>query len=422
MKIKERPEDFQVEELTDLRPEDSGPFALYRLEKRNLNTLDALHFVRRRWKIDGQRISFGGLKDRHAQTIQYFTIFHGPERQLNQTGLHVEYLGRTAEPFTSKNIRANRFRITIHNLSQEDIQHAQQVVEEVRRDGVPNYFDEQRFGSVSEGEFVARHLVHGRYEEALRLALTAPYEFDRRDRKQEKVYLRTHWGDWKKCLDQSRERQRPESQIQSRERQRPVNQAQYVIAHLVHNSADFRGALAFIDPEQRHLYLNAYQSYLWNRMLARWVEQHLGADQLFTPRLQVSAPTLNRKRTREWPFYHRLNNQQRVDLSSLRLPLPTARAKLDAADPRMILIQEVLKEEGLELRDLKVKGLREWFFSKGDRPALCLPEGITSEISVDERNAEKQKMLLTFDLPRGSYATLVLARLQIGHIHVPAQS
>src|SRR5207253_5179466 len=82
MKIKERPEDFQVEELTDLHPQDSGPFALYRLEKRNLNTLDALQFVRRRWKIDRQRMSFGGLKDRHAQTIQYFTIFHGPELQL----------------------------------------------------------------------------------------------------------------------------------------------------------------------------------------------------------------------------------------------------------------------------------------------------------------------------------------------------
>src|SRR5713101_5937569 len=169
MKIKERPEDFQVEELTDLRPEDSGPFALYRLEKRNLNTLDALHFVRRRWKIDRQRISFGGLKDRHAQTIQYFTILHGPERQLNQTGLHVEYLGRAAEPFTSKDIRANRFHITIHDLGEEEIQHVQQAIEDVRRDGVPNYFDEQRFGSVSGGEFMARHLVHGRYEEALRL-------------------------------------------------------------------------------------------------------------------------------------------------------------------------------------------------------------------------------------------------------------
>src|SRR5438445_1006630 len=135
MKIKERPEDFQVEELTDLRPQDSGPFALYTLEKRNLNTLDALQFVRRRWKIDRQRVSFGGLKDRHAQTIQYFTIFHGPERQLKQTGLRVEYLGRVAEPFNSQHIRGNRFHIAIRDLSEEERRYAEQALEEVRREG-----------------------------------------------------------------------------------------------------------------------------------------------------------------------------------------------------------------------------------------------------------------------------------------------
>jgi tRNA pseudouridine13 synthase len=390
MKIKERPEDFQVEELTEVKPQASGPYTLYRLEKRNLNTLDALQFVRRRWKIDRQRIGFGGLKDRHAQTIQYFTILHGPERQLNQTGLHVQYLGRLAEPFTSKDIRANRFRITIRDLSQEDVQHVQQAVEEVRKDGVPNYFDEQRFGSAG-GEFMARHLVHGRYEEALRLALTAPYEFDRQDQKQKKAFLQSHWGDWKKCSQR----------LASRERQRPESSTRKVIAHLTHNPTDFRGALAFIDPERRHLYLNAFQSYLWNRVLARWLESHCRPDQLLTHRLQLNV----------LPIHRNLDDAQRNELTNLRLPLPTARAKLDPTDPRLALIQEVLKEEGLELRDLKAKGLREWFFSKGERAALCLPEGLKWETAADERHSGKQKMILTFDLARGSYATLVVIRI-----------
>src|SRR6516225_9740585 len=179
MKIKERPEDFQVEELTDLRPQEAGPFSLYRLEKWNLNTLDALQFVRKRWKIERQRISFGGLKDRHALTVQYFTIFHGPERGLRQTGLRVDCLGRVAAPFISTDIRANRFRITVRDLSEDEVSYAQQALEEVRRDGLPNYFHQQRFGSVSSGDFVAGHLVLGNLAEALRLALTAPYEFDR---------------------------------------------------------------------------------------------------------------------------------------------------------------------------------------------------------------------------------------------------
>src|SRR5260370_4138060 len=282
MKIKGRPEDFQVEELIDLRPQDSGPFALYRLEKRNLNTIDALQFVRRRWKIERQRIGFGGLKDRHALTIQYVTIFHGPQRRLKQTGLRVEYLGRTTAPFSSQDIRGNRFCITVRDLSEEEIRYAQEALEEVRRDGLPNYFDQQRFGSASGGEFMARHLVLGQFEEALRLALTAAYEFDDAANKKEKAFFQAHWGDWKKCLNHIRERKGPESQ------------ARQGVEHLALNPTDFHGALRYIHPEQRHLYLNTFQSYLWNRILARWLQVHLRADQFFTPLSRLTPSTLTR--------------------------------------------------------------------------------------------------------------------------------
>jgi tRNA pseudouridine13 synthase len=295
-----------------------------------------------------------------------------------------------SEPFTSKNIHGNRFRITIHDLSQEDIHHAQKALDEVRQDGVPNYFDEQRFGSVSDGEFMARYLVLGQFEEALRLALTAGYEFDGAAEKKEKAFLRTHWGDWKKCLNQSREHKRP------------GNQARRAVEHLALNPTDFHGALRYIHPELRHLYLNAFQSYLWNRILARWLQVHVHTDQLFTPRW---------RKDDELSFYHDLSDTQRAELSNLHLPLPTARAKLDPTDPRSGLIEDVLKDEGLQLRDLKVKGLREWFFSKGERVAMCPPEGLKWKIATDERHSGKKKMILTFDLPRGSYATLLVRRL-----------
>src|SRR6516165_5922719 len=107
MKIKQQPEDFQVEELTDVTPAAAGPFALYRLEKRGWTTPDALQAIRRRWKLEQARLSYGGLKDRHARTVQYFTIFHGPQRKLTHSGIHVDYLGRVAAPYTSRAVRAN---------------------------------------------------------------------------------------------------------------------------------------------------------------------------------------------------------------------------------------------------------------------------------------------------------------------------
>src|SRR5262245_19716120 len=99
MKLEQRPDDFRVEELSSVTPGDTGPFSFYRLEKRGWTTPDALSALRRRWKIDHRRLSYGGLKDRHAHTIQYLTIHNGPERNLTHGTFEVTYLGRVNEPF-----------------------------------------------------------------------------------------------------------------------------------------------------------------------------------------------------------------------------------------------------------------------------------------------------------------------------------
>ncbi len=118
MKLKQQPDDFQVEEITSVRPTD-GPFALYRLEKRGWSTPDALAALRRRWRIEAGRIAYGGLKDRHAWTVQYLTIFHGPRRGLRHHDVTVQYLGQVSAAYTSQDIQANRFRLTLRDLSSQ---------------------------------------------------------------------------------------------------------------------------------------------------------------------------------------------------------------------------------------------------------------------------------------------------------------
>src|SRR5439155_26432407 len=145
------------------------------------------------------------------------------------------------------------------------------ALQEVRADGVPNYFDDQRFGSVQEGgEFVARALVRGDHEEALRLALAAPYAHDRAAAKKEKATLRACWGDWAVCKERL-----------------PRGHARSLVDYLLHHPDDFRGALERLHPELRGLYLSAYQSHLWNRMLARWLRQHVPPEQLLPVRLRL---------------------------------------------------------------------------------------------------------------------------------------
>src|SRR5688572_14856964 len=102
MKVKQQPGDFRVVELTDVIPGATGDFAFYRLEKTGWTTPDALAAVRRRWDVDWRRIGYGGLKDRHAETAQYLTIFRGPRRNLTHERIRVTYLGQITEPYSSR--------------------------------------------------------------------------------------------------------------------------------------------------------------------------------------------------------------------------------------------------------------------------------------------------------------------------------
>ena len=385
MKVKQQPEDFQVEEVTDVTPAEQGPYALYRLEKRGWSTPDALAAVRRRWRVEPRRLSYGGLKDRHALTGQFLTIWHGPRRNLTHQGIDVTYLGQVPEPYTSALIRVNRFRVTLRDLTAEATDRAERARAEVRAEGVPNYFDDQRFGSVTPGgEFIARLLVLGRFEDALHLALTGPYEHDRAAQKQEKALLRAFWGDWAACKERL-----------------PRGHARSLADYLLHHPGDYRGAVARLRPELRGLYLSAYQSHLWNRMLARWLQEHCRPEQLLPVPLRLG--TL--------PMYRGLDERQRQELAALALPLPSARLRLDPEDPRTALVQSVLAEEGLEPGRLKVKGVRELFFSRGERGAVCRPEGLRSEAGPDDLHPGRQRLVLDFDLARGSYATLIVKRI-----------
>jgi tRNA pseudouridine13 synthase len=328
-------------------------------------------------------MSYGGLKDRHARTVQYLSIHNGPKRDLTHHAVSLKYLGQIAGPYTSNEIRANRFRVVLRGLSPQRREQNEARIAEVAAQGVPNYFDDQRFGSVSGpgGEFIAACMVKGDFEGALKLALTAPYEHDRAEQKREKQTLRQLWGEWERLkAELSR------------------SHARSLVDYLRQHPSDFRGAVARLRPELRGLYLSAYQSHLWNRVLARWLQTHVPQDRLRPVKLRLGPV----------PFHHDLPSEAFAALSSLTLPLPTSRWKPQPEDDRLPLVESVLAEEGISLREMQIKGIRELFFSRGDRAALCLPENLSHEWGDDQRNANKLRLTLSFDLPRGSYATLLV--------------
>ncbi len=384
VKIKCTPDDFLVEELTAVVPARTGPFALYRLTKTGLGTMEAVERIARAWGIGESGIAYGGLKDRHARTVQYLTIARGPRRDLDLDAVALEYLGAAERPFAPRAITGNRFTVVIRDLDAGSIARAAPILEGLARDGVPGYFDNQRFGSVgSTDEFTAARWIKGDFEGALRLALAAPHPHDRAHQREIKETLRARWGDWKACkaaLPRSHERS--------------------IVTYLCDHPADFRRAFARLRQRLRSLYIAAFQSLLWNDMLARWLASECPAERLVAIPLRFGPA----------PFFGTLDDDLRRRVHAARLPLPSAR--LRGGDPEIMrLADATLAARGLALRDLRIKFPKDNFFSKGDRAAAVLPARLAHSSAGDERYPARMKLTLAFDLPRGAYATLLVKRL-----------
>jgi len=385
MKLKQQADDFRVVEITDVQPGQGGPFSFYELEKVGLGTPEAVQALCRRWNLDSRRVSHGGLKDRHAHTLQYLSIYRGPKRGLKQSHFHLRYLGQLVAPYSSPQVSGNRFRVVLRDLGTKEVERTLAELGEVGRSGVPNYFDDQRFGSVGpDRRFVARSLIEEEYETALKLALTAPYEFDRAAAKEEKQLLRALWGQW--------------STLKAR---LPRGHARSLVTYLADHPSDFRGAVARLHDGMKSLYLSAYQSYLWNRMLSRWLEAECRPAQLFPVTLKVDTVWMCRG----------VDEAQAARFARAVLPLPSARLKLADDDPLASLVRGVLQAERIELSQMRLRHFRKPFFSRGDRPAFFQPQELAYHVEPDENHPQRKKMVLAFVLPRGCYATMLVKRI-----------
>lgn len=375
MKIKQKPEDFSVEELDRYETARAGPFALYRLEKWDIGTIEALRNVARKWGIPRSAISFGGLKDRHARTVQTVSIRGGPDRDFQGSAFRLIWLGRSRDPITRASFQANRFEIVVRDLGEIP------DLGPVRRWGVPNYFDDQRFGSLrgTSREFIGRALVRGDAEKALHLALASPSPRDRHRPRGIKTLLRDRWGDWaglRQALPRGPQRS--------------------IVDYLAGHPGAFGRAFELLDPALRELYVSAYQSHLWNRTLLELLRSL--PDTFEVP---AAAGRLL--------FYRSLDPATHDRLAGLEIPLVAPGQVFEGKAKEAV--ERILAEERVELRQFRLKALRRTFFGKGKRPALVAPTALSTEEAEDELHRGRRKLVLRFELPKGSYATIILKRL-----------
>jgi tRNA pseudouridine13 synthase len=383
MKLKARPEDFRVEERLKLRLKRAGAYSVYRLEKRFWNTLDVITHLEQRHGL--RRLSRAGLKDRYAQSVQFLSLPGRGPRQIVEKNYTLRLAGMADEPVSREVLLGNSFTVTLRALTDDEASAIRTALPKVNRFGFPNYYDEQRLGSARHGQgFIARRLIAGHFNGALRLWLGTPSAADDTQTRRRKTALEERWGDWPRV----RELAPPE--------------AQPAIRHLSLNPKDFKGAVYLIPRTLLELSVNAYQAWLWNEILAA-----LLAD-LKVPlrQLEYSLGSL--------AFYDELNPTDAKFLSKLVIPAPGPDAEF-ASERAARVTNQVLTREGLSLDQLELKlRIRGVFFKAYPRKAVVLPERLKATApEPDDLYPGRKKLVLSFFLPPGSYATMLIKRLSL---------
>ncbi len=155
--------DFRVDEVLGFEPGGGGEHAWLWLRKRGANTEDVAHALARFAGVRRRDVGFSGMKDRHADTGQWFSV-HLPGREdpewsdLDPALGAVEYAVRHNRKLRTGSHRANRFLLRVRAVEGD-----RAVIDErlaaVRDGGFPNYFGPQRFGHGGENLRRARRLL-----------------------------------------------------------------------------------------------------------------------------------------------------------------------------------------------------------------------------------------------------------------------
>jgi tRNA pseudouridine13 synthase len=152
----------------------------------------------------------------------------------------------------------------------------------------------------------------------------------------------------------------------------------------------------------RRIYVSAFQSMLFNDMLDAWIRQLVNPSQIWQVKLKTGPR----------PFWHDLSEEQAIHISATRLPLPCSRNNFPE-DPAIAAAANLVMEKwGLAWHSLRIKKMDDVFFGKGTREASLRPNVGNCTIQPDDLNPGRRMARLAFELPRGSYATLVIKRLQ----------
>jgi tRNA pseudouridine13 synthase len=333
-KIKQIPEDFIVREKSSVKIGKEGAYSYYLLCKKEKNTLDAVKEIARREGIPEKNIGVAGNKDRQAVTEQIISIKGELKKGIDYNNLSLKLLGKGKEPICLGDLEGNDFEIVIRNI--EPNQKAKKIT------FVENYFDEQRFSA--ENVKVGRFILEKKFKEAV------------------------------ETIDETE-----------------MNK------FLEHNKNNYVGALKLKPIRMLRLYINAYQSFLWNETLSELL-------------------SLNKET-------NKIIGEEDYSLGKLRFAVKKTEGEIQligfdhhpSEDEKLNrIISKLMEREKIAPEDFVIRQIPELTL-EGEMRKACVDVQMLKigKMDDDELNKGMKKVKVKFFLGKGSYATMAVRKMMI---------
>lgn len=398
-RIKELPKDFIVQEigsdyktsvkyLPDKRIEEIDwkevfknkkereDYLILDLEKHNVSTPKAISEMARFLRLSKSRISYAGLKDKRAISSQRISLYDPDVNRLSK--FYFKDI-KVYNPFWSSkkidigDLKENQFIITIRQIEDFSKEEIKEIIENVfktiNKDGLINYFGEQRFGGAREVTAkVGRELILKNYKDAVMLYLTHPSLYETDD-----VLLA------RKDILETEDFKKHASSF-------PLKSGfeRAMLNHLANNPDDYLGCFKILSKSMQYIFIHAYQSYLFNEIINLRFKYGFKINKI--------------------PGDKIINGKVYLQLFGFNSSFQEERAGE--------IEREIFKKEGITFKDFFNKDYPV-LSTKGDfRPIITFPRDLKIiSIEEDDINVGQKMATISFTLDKGQYATVLLREI-----------
>ena len=400
-KLRVKPEDFLVKEISSYPTKNKdGIFTIAEITSTSWETNLLLRELSSRLHISKQRINFAGTKDKRAKTTQIMSFYNVPVEKINKIKIkdvEIKNIYQSDKPIKIGNLNGNYFEIIVRDINQKiKSKKVKEIFHVIQSNGgFPNFFGIQRFGIIRPiTHIVGKYIVKGDFEKAVMTYVANPIKGE-----DEEAYT----------LRSDLEKTRNFSQA-LKTYPNHLSFEKAILNKLAINSNDFICALKELPKNLLTMFIYAYQSYLFNRILSIRIKKGLplnkaiDGDAVLAFRkgafdkdiIPVKSSNINKVNTQI--------SKGKACVSSILFGYNSVFSQGEMGE----IEHKVIESEKFDARDFIVPEISFISSSGSRRPIIGFIQDFNFKLIKDDINLGKKALFLMFQLQKGSYATSFL--------------